>query len=99
MWRWFERARQRQQELRQGVDADLVRVNRRRWKFFAVLLGCFLALTWFQGKVKLVGFWQHVAWGATAVCLLGCFVLGFWAREESAFLSRPGPEEPPRLWK
>lgn len=99
MLHWFERRRQRQRELRQGVDADLVRANRKRWKLAGALLACFFLLTIVQDKFKFLGAWHHIVTGAEAITLIGGFALAFWARGESAFLDRPEPEEPPRLWK
>jgi hypothetical protein len=99
MWPWFERRRQRARELRQGVDADLVRANRRRRQLTAALYACCFLLIGIQTKLKFVGFWRHLVVGATIASFLGGFVSGLWARQESAFLNRPDPEDPPKLWK
>jgi len=33
------------------------------------------------------------------VCLIGGLALAAWARQESAFLSKPDPENPPKIFK
>ena len=99
MWEWLERRQQRQRELQQGVDAGLVRANRRRWKLCWLLIGASFLLIGTQATIKLSEFWHDVALGLCMACLGGGLVVGNWAREEEKFLDRPDPKEPPRLWK
>jgi hypothetical protein len=99
MWGWLERWQQRQRELKHGVDADLVRDNRRRWKLSWCLLGCCFALIGIQAVLKPSGPWDRVAEVLTAVCFIGGLVLGRWARAEESFLERPNSKEPPSLSK
>src|SRR5579872_2069821 len=53
MLRWLERRWQRQRELQQGVDADLVRENRRRWKLIWCLFACGFILLGIEVEVAL----------------------------------------------
>jgi hypothetical protein len=99
MWDWFERRLQRQRELQQGADADLLRDNRRRWKLCSSLFGCSLLLLGIQAAVKLSDPWHGIAVALTMGCFLAGFLLGHWARAEKSFLERPNPKEPPSLWK
>lgn len=99
MWDWLERWQQRQRELQQGVDADLVRANRRRWKVCWSLFGLSFLIIAIEATVKLSEAWHRVALGLFMVCLGGGLVLGQWARAEQGFLQRPNPKEPPRLFR
>jgi hypothetical protein len=99
MWDWLERWQQRQHELQQGVDADLVRANRRRWKLSWSLFAASFLLIGIQAKVNLSNAWREVALCLFMACLGGALVLGHWARAEQAFLDHPDPKKPPKLWK
>jgi protein-S-isoprenylcysteine O-methyltransferase Ste14 len=99
MLRWLERWQQRDRELREGVDADLVRDNRKRWKRAFCLITCGLFLFGVQSVIKLSGYWHDIAVAITMIFFSAGFFLGYWARAEKAFLDKPTPEEPPRLWK
>jgi hypothetical protein len=99
MLRWLERRWQRQRELQQGVDADLVRDNRRRWKLTGCLFACGFALLGIQSLVTLRGSWHDAAVVVTLFFFGAGLVLGQWSRAEQAFLDRPDPKEPPKLWK
>lgn len=99
---WWARWRARQAELAQGADADLVRDNQRK----ALLSQGFylLAVLWFLVLAVLAKF---QSWGALSkivavlamVFLVAGRVVGRWARAESAFLNRPGPEKLPSIFK
>lgn len=95
----MERRWQRQRELQRGVDADLVRDNRRRWKLSWCFWTCGFALLGIQAIVKLYGSWHDVAVGVTMLFFTGGLVLGYWARAEQSSLDRPDPKEPPKLCK
>ena len=80
-----------------GVNADLWRANRRRWKIsfgllgLGVLLGLCLQVARLDGPVK-----------EAVVSLAGlAFIAGIiglpWAALEFSFLQRPEPKEPPRM--
>src|SRR5215472_19175587 len=99
MWEWLERWQQRQRELRQGVDADLVRDNRRRWKLSWFLFGCSFLLIGIQAGIKFPEPWHRVAVAITMVFFVGGLFFGQWARAEESFLDRPNPKGPPKLWK
>jgi hypothetical protein len=99
MWDWIHRSQQRQRDLQQGVDADLVQANRRRWKLCAWLFGLFFVSIGVQAFAKFSGIVDRIALGITAVLLFGAIILGRWASAWAEFLDRPDPKEPPRLWK
>jgi hypothetical protein len=99
MLEWLDRWQQRQRELQNDADADLVRDNRRRWKYSLALFVCSFSLIGIQVAVNLPGPWHTFAVTLTMVFLVGGLLLGHWARPEGSFLNRPNPEEPPRLWK
>lgn len=99
MFQYLQRMHQRQRELRLGVDADLVRDNRRRWKQCLVFFGCGFATLGVYAHVTLRGFWQDVAVTVIMLFFATAMFLGYWARAEHLFLNRPDPKEPPRLWK
>jgi hypothetical protein len=99
MWDWIQRSLQRQSDLQQGVDADLVRANRQKWKLFALLLGLTFAFFRIQALVEPSGLLHKVAVGITIVLFISAFLLGHWAYLERVFLDKPDPKEPPKLWK
>jgi hypothetical protein len=99
MWNWWRRQRERDRELEAGVDAHLVRANRRRFRAcLALMAGAFL-LAWIRGALRLNG-WLGDALLWTAMIGLVAGLIGLrWAGEESKFLRRPDPEKPPSLFK
>lgn len=99
MWDWFERSQRRERDLQQGVDADLVRDNRRRWKFAGALFGCAFAVIGIDAALHLPPAWHRVATWLFGILFVGSLLFAEWARAESAFLNKPDPKEPPRLWK
>ncbi len=99
MWDWLDRYVQRQGDLRDGVDADLVRANRRRFKLSALLFGCAFLLFGIVAKVGLPETWRTVVVALTMAFFVGGMITGEWARQEQVFLDRPDPKEPPSLLK
>jgi hypothetical protein len=96
---WWERWRERQYQLAQGVDADLARGNHQRFRLaFGLLVFAFL-LAILTSKLHLPTTLRFII----SVIVIGAFLVGFvlaaWARQEAAFLSKPGPEEPPKIFK
>jgi hypothetical protein len=98
-WDWLSRSRERQRELEEGVDADLVAANRRRFKSCWTLFACTFLLGGIRALAKLSGLWDTIGFTVTMVFFVAGVPVGKWARAESAFLSKPNPEEPTRLWK
>lgn len=96
---WFERWSRRQRDLARGADADLVRDNGKRYQiaFGLIGLGFLLALLGSQIRPPSPLYWILLGIGGVSV-LVGLFT-AIWAREESAFLSKPDPEEPARIFK
>ena len=95
---WLKRWDQRQRELEDGVDADLVRDNRARQALSSKLCGVgllLLAMTYLQlpGWIDLP--LRYMAIG----CGLVGFILWKWTRQEKAFLDKPDPEARPKLFK
>ena len=99
MWNWLERQEQRERDLERGVDADLVRDNRRRRKLALWSFGLLAMLVTLDRLFQLRGWWHELVFIAVMVCLISGFVALRWAAAESAFLHRPDPKEPPRLFK
>ena len=96
---WLQRYSQRQRALSQGVDADLVRGNRKRYKvaFGLIVIGLLLILLGSKVHIPTVLRWILV--GAASVSCLAGFLTAMWAQQEAAFLSKPDREEPPTIFK
>jgi hypothetical protein len=99
MSNWFERWRQRQSDLAQGVDADLQRDNGNRYRVAFGLIGFGFLLSLLDTNVKMPGTLRSIVVGMAIVSVIAGFVLAAWARQAGAFLGKPGPEEPPRIFK
>ena len=99
MWNWLKRIDKRQRDLRRGVDADLVRDNRIRWRngLSMILLGIVLIAGDSQAPIPE---WAHLAIRiAGGLSLLTGLGLAKWALRERAFLNQPDSEETPRMFK
>jgi len=96
---WFERFRQRQRELASGVDADLVRGNRQRFRraLGMIVMGFFLigisTIVDLSGTLRMIGMVSGVALAISGG------LMAEWASAERRFLDRPNPDDPPRLVK
>ena len=100
MSNWFERFRERERDLAEGADADLVRDNRNRDKVAFGLIGFACLLSWLSSaKIQIPSTLRSIVAGLAIVSFLVGFFLALWARQEDAFLSKPDPEEPPRMFK
>ncbi|HTQ97505.1 MAG TPA: hypothetical protein VMH89_11910 [Candidatus Acidoferrum sp.] len=99
MWAWLTRWQQRQHDLALGVDADLVRDNRRRYQYAVVLLGCGCVLGVLSARLGLSGTPQKIIVALAIVLFLGGILAGRWAAAESAFLSKPDREDPPKVFR
>ena len=99
MREWLKRLNERQRDLGRGVVADLVRDNRSRWRsaLGISLLGIVLVVG--EDRAPIPG-WAHLSIriAGIAFLLLG-LVVAKWALQERAFLNKPDPEEPPRMFK
>ena len=95
---WLQRWCQRQRDLSQGVDSDLVRDNRRRYKLSVGLLGLGILLILFGAKVHSPSTLRWILVGIAAMSFLAGSFLAHWAQQEAAFLSKPDPEEPPKIF-
>jgi len=95
----LQRWSQRQRDLTRGVDADLVRDNRKRYKVAFGLIGLGLLLAVLGSKVHTPSLVHWVMLDAGGVSTVVGVLMAMWAREESAFLSKPDPEEPPTIFK
>jgi protein-S-isoprenylcysteine O-methyltransferase Ste14 len=96
---WIQRWNQRQRDLTQGVDADLVRENRKRYKLAFGLQGLALFLILLCAKVHIASTLFWILSATAIVSFLAGLLLAIWAQQEDAFLSKPDPEEPPRIFK
>ena len=99
MWDWFARWNERQRQLQSGVDADLVRDNRKRWKLSIVMFVCSFLLIGIHSQVNFPQLWSRLIAVLTGLFFVCGVVLARWAGAQDYFLSRPDPKEPPRLWK
>jgi hypothetical protein len=96
---WFHRYANRQSELAAGADADLVAENRNRWRRGALVVAFAIAFAWLGNMTKLPANASRLVLLIAGIAgLYGVFLLA-WARQESAFLSKPDPEKPPSLLK
>ena len=96
---WFERFRQRQQELASGVDADLARGNRRRFRRALGLIGMGFVLAALGTMLNLSGTLRMIAIVSGIAMAICGGLMAEWASAERRFLDRPDPQEPPRLFK
>jgi hypothetical protein len=96
---WLRRWSQRQRDHTWGIDADLVRDNRRRFKFAFGLMGLGLLFILFGGKLFSPDPLRWIVLGTAGVSFLAGFSMGMWAQQEAAFLSKPEREEPPTIFK
>jgi hypothetical protein len=96
---WWDRWRRRQNQLAQGVDANLVRENQKRYRFAFGLLTFGFALSLLISKTHLQVALRSVVSVVATVCGIAGFALLAWSRQEAAFLSKPEPEEPPKIFK
>lgn len=99
MFGWIRRWNQRQRDLTLGVDADLVRDNRKRYKLAFGLQGLALFLILLCAKFHIPRTPLWILSATTIVCFLAGLLLAIWAQREDAFLSKPDREEPPRIFK
>jgi hypothetical protein len=94
MTNWLKRFQERQRELAQDVDADLVKANRRRFRrgLFLFVFGCLLGFVGPKLHLSLVlRAAAAVVFGMS--CFIGLFMLR-WAAREWAFLNSPDREKP-----
>jgi hypothetical protein len=82
---WWERKAQRERDLAEGVDADLVSANRRRWtlgyKLFAIG-ALLLATDWLWRLPR----WMHLVVASIVFMLVVTAIITWkWARAEQAF--------------
>jgi len=96
---WFERSAKRDAELARGVDADLVRDNRWRFKWAWATYALGFLLMALGGKIHVSDAWRLILFVPGAVLFALGFLLNQWAQHERWFLRRPEPEEPPSILK
>lgn len=99
MWEWLQRRNKRYSDLANGVDADLVRANQRRRNTGLALLGLWLVLVWVFSRLQLQGNFRTIGTSIIIALFLVAVFLLKWAGQESAFLSKPDPKEPPSILK
>lgn len=96
---WWSREAQRERDLAVGVDADLIRDNRRRFRLSFILIGTAAVLAVICRTLYLSGWIANICFGVSIVLIVSGFVSFKWAQAESRFLHRPDPEEPPKIFK
>ena len=94
---WIERWLQRRNEIAQGVDADLLVLNARRFRLATVLFIAAGLLFWATTKLPL----PHVARIFLNIIVFALFVASIilfrWAQAVDAFLNKPDREDPPSI--
>ena len=96
---YLERWRRRQRELREGVDADLLQANRRRFRLALSLVGLGLAAIALAGRLRLSSRVDAALRVIAAASVIFGFVLLQWARRERLFLDQPDSEGPPEIFR
>jgi GAF domain-containing protein len=81
---WFNRYRQRQRDLAAGADADLVRSNRRQFKFALWCTGISLLLIGVDGRLHDIP--EDVVGFIAVVLLMAGILVGQLAMRERLFL-------------
>ena len=99
MLEWFGRYNQRQRDLAAGVDADLVRRNRGKFKLAGLLVALGSLLAGIERFIKLHGAIQEIGMWLSGLLLFGGVFLGYWAQRERVFLAKSDPKKPPSLFK
>jgi hypothetical protein len=99
MSNWLKRFQERQRELAQGADADLVQANRQRYKRALLLLAFDAGLIFLNDKVNLSPLLRTAVGILSVIIFLLGLLLLKWAWKESVFLNRPDPEVPPSILK
>jgi hypothetical protein len=56
-------------------------------------------LSLLDAKVKIPSSLRLIVVGMAIVSVIAGFLVAAWARQMEAFLSKPAPEEPPRMFK
>jgi hypothetical protein len=92
-------ARKAQRELAEGVDADLVSANRKRWTLGSKLFvvgALLLAIDWLWRLPR----WVHLVVASIVfVLIVTASITSKWAQAQPAFLGRAERKEPPSLFK
>jgi membrane glycosyltransferase len=96
---WPSRWQQRQRDLQNGVDADLLQANRGRRKLSSYFFALVFLLIGVQAIVKPTGTLRGILVALCIVSLVCAVGLARWARAEGAFLSKPDLEKPPSMFK
>jgi hypothetical protein len=96
---WLRRKLQRRYDLARGVDADLVRANRKKWKLAAALLGLAFLIAWIAQKLPLSPAMHAALILAAGVLGIAASIFFEWAWREYLFLHKPDPEPPPSIFK
>jgi hypothetical protein len=96
---YWQRFRQRQEDLARGADADLVRDYRRRGLLSSILLGAAWLLLYVDSRLRLQGILHSIIAYLAGACAVVSIPLWWWASQERFFLRKPDPEEPPSILK
>lgn len=85
--------------MRDEVNADLWRDNRRRWRISAALLALALLTILPLSHLRLSSTVQGILTDIGIISYVAGMIGLHWARRESCFLRQPEWKEPPKLWK
>ena len=95
---WLERWQERQIELAEGADADLVQANRRKVRIAFGLIGLAVLLVLTSAKIQLPHKLDLVFRIIAIIFFAVGGVLAKWAAERS-FLTEPEPEGPAEIFR
>jgi uncharacterized membrane protein len=82
-----------------GVNADLWRDNRRRWKISILLIAISVVVAFVMAGSRPTGVVKNVFVGGVMAFFIAGIVGLRWAGQEAYFLRKPEPKEPPSFWK
>jgi hypothetical protein len=95
---WRARWQKRRRELAEGADADLMQLNRRRFRVAFGMIGIALVLGLLSAKARMPAMVEGLRIAAGISGVVGV-VLAKWAQAEHDFLTKPEPECPPEIFK
>jgi hypothetical protein len=99
MRNWWTRYQQRQIDLANGVDSDLVRDNQKKWKLTALLVVAVFVVLELDHFFHFAGLTHTIAILVAIPIAISSLVVLHWAASERRSLDSPDPEEPPSIFK
>jgi hypothetical protein len=94
---FWARYQERQRKLAAGVDADLVRDNRKHHRIGLALIGGGLGLILLVKYIPLPRVLERVIAIVSGAAFIGGFILLKFAQHEEYVINKPDPEKPPSI--